>query len=671
MSCELLGMPRAKQTDLEDMIGPSYRIPDYQRSYSWEDREVKDLLNDVNSVVENDYKTYHYLNNIVVYKGDNHKMVVDGQQRLTTLMLFMSSVRREIRRIIKTSNSNVVKKHLAKEDAEAHKYIKQVKYVFLPQENHQETYKRLVDKIDEDELEDYHWRQYGDMEYNDIYEKRLVNAKKTIDRWIDSKKAELEESPRRDAYAHWIDDIKDVLENKCTFTEFEVDSRLEAAEMFGIINDRGRDLNVGDQVKSYAVYRLSQIEQTRDISNEDTVDTIDMNEVFNTIVEEVAQLEGGDYEINEFMKEHWRLFSGDIRPDSEVHRELKSEENIPADISEDRLLTWMDAYHTSLEAYAGLYKYFNSPEEVSSEIDLLPKNSDRDKIAKRLYAISKFGPTQAILSYGMSLLSVYDDNNTTAKEKQLVTEAIDALESLVVWGYEVEGKRNDFCRSDIRKSAHEIEWNLRDRDPSDVFGGDYDGLKTDSLEEALTESIDSIYEKLGPLPSISDTLRHDNIYDGDNVSGWTGVNKPVIRYILSEYENYKSQYNEITLSKLKPSVKKNDPSIEHIFPQTPNRDKYDYDISETNEEEYINRLGNLAVLPGDKNSSWGNHPYLKKKKQYNYTDSFTTIREIFESRHSWSTVPNGMNVDHSKWTETDIERRTDAIAEFAEDRWGN
>ena len=62
-----------------------FEIPFYQRAYSWEKQDIEKLVNDTNA------RSRHYLGNIVVKKNDDKFIVIDGQQRLTTIyIIFMA-----------------------------------------------------------------------------------------------------------------------------------------------------------------------------------------------------------------------------------------------------------------------------------------------------------------------------------------------------------------------------------------------------------------------------------------------------------------------------------------------------------------------------------------------------------------------------------------------------
>lgn len=75
-----------------------FLIPDYQRPYAWEEAECQTLWDDIFEFAfpENDYSKFdsdndeYFLGPIVTFKNDDGKQeIIDGQQRLTTLLLLL------------------------------------------------------------------------------------------------------------------------------------------------------------------------------------------------------------------------------------------------------------------------------------------------------------------------------------------------------------------------------------------------------------------------------------------------------------------------------------------------------------------------------------------------------------------------------------------------------
>ncbi len=77
-----------------DLIGNGklYRVPLYQRDYSWSEEQWEDLWNDIDELRSRS-EDHHYMGALVVQgKSDREFLVIDGQQRLATLSLFALAV---------------------------------------------------------------------------------------------------------------------------------------------------------------------------------------------------------------------------------------------------------------------------------------------------------------------------------------------------------------------------------------------------------------------------------------------------------------------------------------------------------------------------------------------------------------------------------------------------
>jgi Protein of unknown function DUF262/Protein of unknown function (DUF1524) len=68
-------------------------VPDYQRSYAWEERHVRDLLQDLAAALQQGEPEY-FLGSIVTTKSATGEIqVVDGQQRLATTTILIAAIR--------------------------------------------------------------------------------------------------------------------------------------------------------------------------------------------------------------------------------------------------------------------------------------------------------------------------------------------------------------------------------------------------------------------------------------------------------------------------------------------------------------------------------------------------------------------------------------------------
>src|SRR3954454_20015181 len=87
------------------LANQKYAIDYYQREYKWESKQIAELVADLTAKflelfqsdhARKDVATYpgYYLGSIIISQKDGRPFVVDGQQRLTSLTLFLTYLRR-------------------------------------------------------------------------------------------------------------------------------------------------------------------------------------------------------------------------------------------------------------------------------------------------------------------------------------------------------------------------------------------------------------------------------------------------------------------------------------------------------------------------------------------------------------------------------------------------
>ena len=82
---------------------PQFVIPIYQRTYSWTERECRQLWDDIVRTGSSDAISAHFVGSIVyIEKGlyqvssQSPLLVIDGQQRLTTVTLILEALARQL-----------------------------------------------------------------------------------------------------------------------------------------------------------------------------------------------------------------------------------------------------------------------------------------------------------------------------------------------------------------------------------------------------------------------------------------------------------------------------------------------------------------------------------------------------------------------------------------------
>ena len=77
--------------NLKELLDLNLNIPEYQRPYTWTEKNVVQLLDDVIKFAK--YPEYR-IGTIILHKDENKKLnIVDGQQRIITSLLISSFIK--------------------------------------------------------------------------------------------------------------------------------------------------------------------------------------------------------------------------------------------------------------------------------------------------------------------------------------------------------------------------------------------------------------------------------------------------------------------------------------------------------------------------------------------------------------------------------------------------
>ena len=96
---------KATEAKLLDFLmrSPQFVIPVYQRTYSWTERECRQLWDDILRTGNDDQIAAHFVGSIVYIEESMYQvtsrsplLVIDGQQRLTTVMLILEALARHL-----------------------------------------------------------------------------------------------------------------------------------------------------------------------------------------------------------------------------------------------------------------------------------------------------------------------------------------------------------------------------------------------------------------------------------------------------------------------------------------------------------------------------------------------------------------------------------------------
>ena len=115
-------MKASEQTVLNFIGGLDkvFVIPPFQRNYEWSEKECQALFDDI--IISAKTKKTHYLGNVVYYFSDNsgasftELILVDGQQRVTSILLLLCALRDIFTESGSQDEANSINKRYLKND---------------------------------------------------------------------------------------------------------------------------------------------------------------------------------------------------------------------------------------------------------------------------------------------------------------------------------------------------------------------------------------------------------------------------------------------------------------------------------------------------------------------------------------------------------------------------
>ena len=192
-------------------------IPAYQRCYAWEDKHIKDLIQDMEDV-KRFSSDEHFTGTIVLSEDRECYLIVDGQQRLTSLFILIKAI------YDKTEDKKLLEKYIVKKEKHDSK-------------------SRLSTRNDSNNFfEEFVVKNNLNVDAEIYSHKRIKAAKKLFDDWLADKSSD------------YISDILNIIEHKFKFIVYKPKNSLNAPAMFEIINNRGKNLSEIEKIKNYFVY---------------------------------------------------------------------------------------------------------------------------------------------------------------------------------------------------------------------------------------------------------------------------------------------------------------------------------------------------------------------------------------------------------------------------------
>lgn len=222
-----------------------FNIPSYQRPYVWGKDNITDLLDDIVYAFKYNTQDKYFLGSLVLQEKNKYEYdILDGQQRLTTLCIFMAVLR------------DLAKDDSLKEALQSLLFVKGNKFkgikdkarlTFEIKSEVEEFFQECIIKengtnnIDE-------FMKANNILLNDISIKNMYKAISTIREFIENNEYDIEFEQ---------EDFFNFIYENLIFAYVCSDTREQAFRLFTILNNRGIPLTTADILKSLNLDKIS------------------------------------------------------------------------------------------------------------------------------------------------------------------------------------------------------------------------------------------------------------------------------------------------------------------------------------------------------------------------------------------------------------------------------
>ncbi|WP_187848457.1 DUF262 domain-containing protein [Helicobacter pylori] len=541
--------------DLDGVIEKGvFEIPNYQRGYAWQERQLKDFWNDLEHVSKLGDK-FHYMHSLTLRESENEFEssafeIIDGQQRLATSLILLGLL------------AKTTKHKDPKYDSMNLEPVLSYKYYGL-----NEAFRAITE---EEDLEKFK---------TSFYAKNLIDAYAFF-------KEKISDTP-----VGTLEKMFDALTKKMLFSVVELnDNRIDPFSSFETINNRGKDLSTLELFKNRLHFVAHKIcDEKEDLENLQN----EINDTYAIIYYDLRQFK--DTHLDSFLKHFVAYYYGE-NSNKFKERLLEMEFNAHRkydDANLDDEYDKIDELLSYLSYSSKIWNFLHTLDEKAItlkefKIEITPKTRTLLDKMRRLNALSD----NAFLPLLLSLFTIQLVGKSANEQPYTTKELEGLLEYLERFGfliYGVAGKntaKNEWIDLAFKafRSYREGEGNITIEDlptlEKHFFKGEHSGL------EFLEESIHS----------------------KKNTEKWYQWGK-VLNYLLYEYELY---HNPETTLNFDSSLE----SIEHILPQKPDQGYSAKEKSWAKNPHIVHALGNLLLIPKNANSSLSNKPFDEKRKAY-------------------------------------------------------
>lgn len=655
-----------------------FKIPDYQRGYAWQERQLKDFWEDIvnlpsdrfhytgllslKQVTKKNYDTESWTSErwLINDRAFRPFHIVDGQQRLTTFVICINEIINLIKELPENKNKSDTEIYIGTFT------IKQIKEEYLviqmPPQNITNTYKFGYER-DNPSFKYLRHRVLGEPHGGSItetfYTLNLENAKQFF-----------RDNLANHIKIYGISEIE-LLFKKITqnlmFNLHEIEDDFDVFVAFETMNNRGKKLSNLELLKNRLIYLTTLYEPYEISDDERAILREDINNAWRDVYFQLGRNKQKPLSDDDFLTAHWIMYFQYTRQKGDDYIKYLLEEKFsPQNI--------FNKTEVKLDSIATIIEVRDQVEEEELE-----ENGTEDKSVMR----SKLSPKE-ISDYVKSLQSAavhwYNsfnplNNQELSSGEQLWLDRLNRIgiayfRPLVVASY----LRSDITTKSRIKLFKEIERFIFlafrvGRAFSSYRNSEYYRLTkllrngNVSVDEICDTLRDRLEEWMSPATAfdtqsfIAYIGRH--FKNGGGFYWWNGLH-----YFLYEYEQDKVRKSGNPKIDWILFIKseKDKVSIEHIYPQTPDNAywKKEFKKYSDGQKNYLTgSLGNLLPLSSSKNSSMQNDSFPDKKSPVGKSH-----KGYSDGSHSEIEV-----AAYSVWNANAILDRGMKLLEFMERRW--
>jgi hypothetical protein len=594
-----------------------FRVPDYQRGYAWEKRQIQDLLDDLEWLGEG---KVHYTGTLVIQKtpGAPKRMdsagrayttydLVDGQQRLTSIILLLDGIRRslEVQRAHPDLVGGIVKTYVATTDLIGQPMPK----LTLNRDCQPFFFETVLG----------HRPGVGGPRIRS--HRLLADARRHIEAYL-----EKQAGTRGAEYALWLVELYTKITQQIEFMVYPVGSEADAGVIFETMNDRGKTLTELEKVKNYLLYLASKLVLP---AEHDLTAAIDgaWTHIFSTLMAYGLTDTERDKHEDRLLRAHWLMKYNHKADEWEGSRSIKARFSLSKFQADHAgLLRALKDYVAALKDAATAYCEAYNPEMDGAFGDI----ADLELRKTVVRSASKLGRMRQVTPFLPLLLAARlrfpGDGN---RYKQVV----DLCERFAFRVYLFRGLRSHTGQSTMARLGHNL----------------YNGTAIDAVVNELKRALFAYCSDEQFSAAFDLTAEPGDWY------AWAGV-----RYFLYEFEEHLAAEQRLPVKMPWEEIdrcEKKD-TIEHILPQHPASEGYWVErFTPELRRRYTHDIGNLCLTYY--NPVLGNKPFPEKRGR-------PGVRGAYAESYLFSERELAACED---WTEAAILARRARLRDWALVRW--